>query len=317
MTEKLSRVRVGTLMRCVAVAALGSLSMALAESVELVVERDRITAGQLAQVIPAWENIEPATVLAYAPRPGAQRQIRRAELMRWGRDQGLDIESDSLPESLLVRRATRRLGLAEARDLVVQRLAASFDAGPQRVEVDLVDYRPVLLPRGELTFNLPRRNLVLNRPTSLSIEWKDADGRTGRFLLRASIKMHGSYAVARRDLRPGTELTSEDLRFEEGPLPGAPEIFAISASEVVGRELRGSLAAGRPLKRRLLVVTQTIKRGDLIEIRLRSGAVVLRTPARAEESGLVGDRIQCRNLDSGQRITARVLSPRLAEILVR
>ncbi|MDA1312182.1 MAG: flagellar basal body P-ring formation chaperone FlgA [Acidobacteria bacterium] len=281
---------------------------------ELIIERDRITAGQLARVIPAWAVVEPTTFLAYAPRPGAHRQIARAKLMSWGRDHGLDLDQDRLPASVLVRRATRRLGHAEALDLVLRNLAAGLQLSTDDIHVKLEGYRPALLPAGKLEFELPQGNLVFNRLTPLAIEWRDTDGRTGRVMVRASVAIDGQYAVAKRDLPTGTEIGPDDFDFEEGALPGAPQRFVLSPPDVSGMELRSSLLAGRPLDRRLLVVAETIERGDLIQIRLRFGDVVLQTPARAEESGSVGERIQCRNLDSGRRIVARVISPKLAEV---
>jgi flagella basal body P-ring formation protein FlgA len=297
-------------------ASLGLPSLPAAGPVELRVERDRITAGQLARVIPAWADVAPATVLAYAPRPGARRHVARSELVRWGRDQGLDLEHPSLPESLLVRRASRQLSSAEARDLVLNSLAAGFETSKDKIHVEIENYRPTLLPAGDLDFKSSPRNLILNRVTPLPIEWVDADGWTGRFLVRASVTVQGQYAVAKRGLPAGTELRPDDLRFEQGPLPGAPERFAVSPPDVNGMELRGSLPAGRPLDRRLLVAAKTIKRGDLIQIRMRSGAVVLQTPAQAEESGSVGAQIRCRNLDSGRRIVARVVSQKIVEVSV-
>ncbi len=313
-------VAVTVLMRTLVMSALGVAfclpPLPATGPTELLVERDRITAGQLARVIPAWGDIEPATVLAYAPRLGARRRVARSELVRWGRDQGLDLDHHSLPESLLVRRASRQLSPAEARDLVLNGLVAAFEISKDKIHVELEDYRPALLPAGDLDFKLPRQRLVLNRVAPLPIEWVDTDGRTGRFRVRASVTVLGEYAVAKTDLPSGTEIRPDDLRFEHGPLPGVPERFAVSPRDINGMELRGSLPAGRPLDRRLLVAAKAVERGDLIQIRMRSGAVVLQAPAQAEESGSVGDQIRCRNLDSGRRLVARVVSPKLAEVSV-
>jgi flagella basal body P-ring formation protein FlgA len=65
----------------------------------------------------------------------------------------------------------------------------------------------------------------------------------------------------------------------------------------------------------MLAQQETIRRGDLIQLQLRAGGILLQTPGRAEQNGSVGDRITCRNLDSGRRVTATVVEPKLAEVL--
>ena len=238
-------------------------------------------------------------------------------MLRWGHTQGLELDADQIPDSLLVRRATRQLTREEAERYLIESLAQAHDVTADQLTVELVDFRPPLIPGGELRFDLPRRSLVLNRPVPLSLRWIDTDNRTGQVALRASVTIHGTFAVARQDLPSGSELSVDAFDFQSGPLPGAPERFAISEDQLTGTKLRGSLRTGQPLDRRLLVVTKTIERGDLIQIHVHAGAIVLRTPAAAEESGSVGDIIRCRNLDSGQRVSARVVSPKLAEVATR
>lgn len=299
------------------VLATGSLIPLDAQPTELVVKRDCITAGLLATIIPTWAQVEPSTVLAYAPRPGARREVHRAELLRWGHNQGIELDADQIPASLLVRRATRQLTPEEAERYLIESLADAHEISPEQLSVELVNFRAPLIPGGELRFDLLRHSLVLNRAVPLSLRWTDTDNHTGQVALRASVTIHGTFAVAREHLSSGSELTIDALDFETGPLPGAPERFALSEDDLVGTKLRGSVRAGQPLDRRLLVVSETIERGDLIQIRVHAGAIVLQTPAAAEESGSIGDIIRCRNLDSGQRISARVVSAKLAEVAAR
>jgi flagella basal body P-ring formation protein FlgA len=65
----------------------------------------------------------------------------------------------------------------------------------------------------------------------------------------------------------------------------------------------------------MLEAAQTVKRGALVELQLRSRAVVLRAPARAEQSGATGEVIRCRNLESGAVVQAVILDSRRAEVI--
>ena len=63
-----------------------------------------------------------------------------------------------------------------------------------------------------------------------------------------------------------------------------------------------------------LTKNRAVRRGDLLELQLRSGLILLRVPGRAEEAAAVGEVISCRNLESGSRVMARVLDSKHAEV---
>jgi flagella basal body P-ring formation protein FlgA len=66
----------------------------------------------------------------------------------------------------------------------------------------------------------------------------------------------------------------------------------------------------------VLVKAQTVRRGDLIHLEVIAGAIRLQVPARAEQAGSIGDLIVCRNLDSGRRISAKLVTPKIAQVEV-
>ena len=126
--------------------------------------------------------------------------------------------------------------------------------------------------------------------------------------------MTGTQAVAVTDLKPGTELETSDFRFEEGPLMGPPDRYLLTEQEIQDKRLKVHLREGEVLEQRMLQKIETVRRGDLIQIRVRSGSVQLQAPARAEQSGSIGDPILCRNLDSGRKVTATIVSSKFAEV---
>ena len=69
--------------------------------IEIQVTRDRITAGDLANHIPAWADVEPAAELDYAPLPGIERRVTRGQIVQWGSSAGLELDPAALPDSRL------------------------------------------------------------------------------------------------------------------------------------------------------------------------------------------------------------------------
>jgi flagella basal body P-ring formation protein FlgA len=130
------------------------------------------------------------------------------------------------------------------------------------------------------------------------------------------VTVSGAFAQARRRLEPGIELSGEDFAFLRGPLPGAPDLFPSTADAIEGRVLRRALEAGEALRTTMLVTPHTLRRGDLVELQVRSRSVLLHAPGRAEQSGSTGDEIRCRNLETGQPLRAKIVDANHVEVIL-
>lgn len=284
------------------------------ETVHLALDHDRLTAGDLASVLPGWGEVEPARTIAYAPLPGIERRVGASRLIGWGRRFGVDLTRDRMPATLLISRRMRTVGPAEAEERLRDAAAAYYGIEPAAVEVVLAGFEELRVPAGELSFEAAGSLQRLNRPSSVALRWREVGGRGGTLWLRATISVIGRYAVAREKLHAKVPLSPADFEFREGPLPGNPEKFLMSHQSLDGMSLKYSLNAGDALTTDLLVKNQAIRRGDLIELRLRAGMIMLRVPGRAEEAAAVGETIACRNLESGNRVSPRVLDSKHAEV---
>ncbi len=300
--------------RAVFLALLTCGVVSASETVRLALDHDRVTAGDLASVLPGWGEVEPAQMIAYAPLPGIERRVGASRLMGWGRRFGVDLTRDEMPEVLLISRHMRTLGPAEAEERLREAVASYYRIEPGTVEVVLVGFEELRVPSGDLSFEAAGSFQRLNRPSSVALRWREEGGRGGTLWLHATISIVGRYAIAREKLHAKVPLRSEDFEFREGPLPGNPEKFLISHEAVDGMSLKYSLNRGDALRTDLLVKNRAVRRGDLIELQLRSGLIMLRVPGRAEEAAAVGDVIACRNLESGSRVSARVLDSNHAEV---
>ena len=284
------------------------------EPVRLALDHDRLTAGDLASVLPGWGEVEPGEVIAYAPLPGVERRVGASRLIGWGRRFGVNPEREELPHVLLISRRMRTLGAAEAELHLRDALAARYGVTPQAVEVRLDGFEEPRVPTGELTFGIAGSFPRLNRPTAVGLRWREAGARGGTVWLRALISVVGRYAVARKKLEVKVPLRPGDFEFREGPLPGKPERFLISDQSLQGKSLKYPLNQGDALPADWLTKNRAVRRGDLLELQLRSGLILLRVPGRAEEAAAVGEVISCRNLESGSRVMARVLDSKHAEV---
>ena len=276
----------------------------------------RITAGDLAPAAPAFGALPPATEVAHAPIAGYRRQVNRIELARWAASAGLTVAPQVMPASLTVVRQTRQWSREEAEAVIREAASEQFRARPDEVQIEIASFVAPQLPAGQLEFRLttPLRNL--NRPARLAVQWRDVDGRTGVTSFQATVQVNGSFLAPSQDLPAGSEISPADLVRHYGPLPddGADGLLR---QEWEGRAvLRRTARAGEALRQIDITEKPLVERGDLVELRLRSAAISLHTSGRAENAGSVGDLIQVRNLQSDQRVMARVIGPNNVEVVL-
>lgn len=281
------------------------------------VSGDRIRAGDLAAAAPAWAAVDPDLELARAPVPGAVRAASRAELAMWARSAGVDVAPEAQPAQVRFVRAVRRLERDEVARLLARATADAFGLAPDAVEVELHGFAAPLAPEGELETDVEILGDRLNEPTRVHLKWRTPGGRSTIEVLRATVRARGAFWRARRELRAGEAVEAGDLERVEGPLPAPPDDLLREPPEQGKLVARRPLAAGEAVERNAIDVRPTVERGDLVELRLSGGAIRLRTPARAEAAGAAGDLVACRNLESGRRVTARVVSSDVVEVVVR
>lgn len=120
--------------------------------------------------------------------------------------------------------------------------------------------------------------------------------------------------VLRRPVDRGHIIQYQDLAWK--PVAKLPQNKAIlnDPRSVVGMEATRPLSEGRELGERDVHKTLLIKKGDTVEVYSRSGAVRIKTVARAIEEGAYGDLIRLRILDNDATVAAKVIAFHVAEI---
>ncbi|WP_417614614.1 flagellar basal body P-ring formation chaperone FlgA [Oceanisphaera sp.] len=82
------------------------------------------------------------------------------------------------------------------------------------------------------------------------------------------------------------------------------DIFS-NPSELVGSRSKRDLRPGQPIRSSQLCV---VCKGDRVSILAQSGGLMLKTDGIAEEDGAFNDSIQVSNLNSGRKISARIVA---------
>lgn len=100
----------------------------------------------------------------------------------------------------------------------------------------------------------------------------------------------------------GTILSESDFASSEGPTASN----ALSLEATVGREATRWLPAGHALRPGDVAPPRQVRRGDPVMLRLKSGGLVISTPARALADGRRGDLVRVVVTATNRTIDAHV-----------
>lgn len=132
--------------------------------------------------------------------------------------------------------------------------------------------------------------------------------------VRAEVRVRRAAVTIIPSVRRGDILAPEMLSEQEmwlEPTLGAP---VASVGDAVGMSMATRLDAGSVLYAQHVEQPIAVRRGELVTVHCVSGGVVVKTPARAQADGRIGETIEMR-LDSSRRsFLARVQGPGVAVI---
>lgn len=150
----------------------------------------------------------------------------------------------------------------------------------------------------------------------ISVVGRDPDG-----LVNADIELelteHPKVVVVSRTLGRGQRIQSSDLQWKPIPAKDLSPDWLVDTSGLVGLEVQSTLRRGTPIRSSDLDFPTLIHRGDLVELQVLGGGVVVSTNAKAVGSGAKGDLIEVETLSPRKRLVARVAGVGSAEIVTR
>ena len=108
--------------------------------------------------------------------------------------------------------------------------------------------------------------------------------------------------VATRTIPAQTVILAEDVSLRDLGAPGA----ATDPEEVVGKEARVALFAGRPIHPRDLTVPAVVDRNQVIPLIYEGNGLYIKTEGRALDRAGPGEFIRVMNMQSRTTVTARI-----------
>ena len=264
-------------------------------------EHDPITARDLAAALPAFARLAPDTPVATAPGPGVRRVFRSIELISFARNHALPL--DTAPDlcfELLMETLER--------DRVLEAMLAALPFPETRIEI--VETSLYRVPRGRLEFRREDLGAPALPDSQVPVTWRGnvVYGANQRFAVWAHVLITARLTrlVAVEAIRRGSTVTGNQIRLET--YRGFPNLgdTATSIDQVAGRMATRVIDAGATIRLSHVDRPLDVKRGDTVEVQVKSGAAHLALTGKSESDGRIGDTIAIRNLHSNKIFQARV-----------
>jgi len=123
--------------------------------------------------------------------------------------------------------------------------------------------------------------------------------------------------VAARPLGRGSLISAADVQLVSGEVGDGSEPVCRVLEDVVGKETRQAIAAGKVIGPDLVRAPVVVRRGEVVTVIARAAGLRVRTVARAREEGGIGDLVMVESLEGRKPFLARVRGIQEVEVYAR
>jgi flagella basal body P-ring formation protein FlgA len=282
----------------------------LSAPAEVSVDSDIVTLGSLIPFPPG--DPRAAISLGYSPNPGLGRRIYKQDIFAKLQAAGSEIGDLSLPDSILVRRTSQNIDKERVTQAILEAFIRQYpDAN---IEILSVDVPVIHVGTGslELSASLSSR-LDVGKSVFVRLDVRGA-GFARTLFVRTNVRIESVQPVLLTRVGAQSSITPDQVEWRPAPVASFREIIK-SADQFSGMLLKRDIEAGSVLTPDLLYSPLYVQRGDAVTVKATAGTVTIAATMRAKGAGRFGDSIVVEHLTGSGTTTARVVGPRLLEVL--
>lgn len=137
----------------------------------------------------------------------------------------------------------------------------------------------------------------------------------GERTMAIDVQLHArpKVVVAARPLARDAVIAAADVRLADAP--NETDDYLTRIEDALGRQLTTGVPPGKPITRSVLRDPVLVRRGEVVQICVRSPGVVIRTLGRAKDEGVLGKLVPVETFDSrGKVIMAKVVDRQVVEV---
>ncbi len=169
------------------------------------------------------------------------------------------------------------------------------------------NFTAVELPTGEYNLRISNREPLSTYHNALiPVEIIQNDKLVRTVWITAEIVIRATVVQAASRLQYGSAIAPGDVKEVLMDVPDARAAYLRTCREAVGRIMRRTLSPGDPLTRESVSIPFLVRSGEIVQVRLQRGSIVMSASGKAEQDGRLGDMIRIRNLAFSTPLKAMV-----------
>jgi len=172
------------------------------------------------------------------------------------------------------------------------------------IKVNTIDRRLKLAHCDQLKFNLASGSHLVGKT---SIRVICTEPKAWSFYVTANISRYDNIYIANGSLNRGHIIRESDVYKSRKDLAKLPFGYITNPADVIGKQLKRHVQAGRILSPSQLINPIVIKRGEIISLQSKSSGFAISMKGTAMSNGAIGDRIRVKN-SSSKRIVEGTIS---------
>ena len=247
-----------------------------------------------------------STRIARSPKPGRTATFEAKWLYRVARAYKIDWRPMSLSTSVIVARASQEI----YRDQIEDALIASLREKGVDGKIEITMRRLIKI------------HVATNQLASVGIEHLAYEPGSGRFIAnltapandpsgqryRVSGRVHRlkTIPVVNKRMRRGNEIRRNDIEWINVRLSKIPQDIVMDEEDLIGMAAKRTITKNTAIRYAYIRKPILIKRGSLVTINLTTPMMRLTARGKALQEGSIGDTVQVKNMQSKQKIEARV-----------
>lgn len=196
-------------------------------------------------------------------------------------------------EAQLAAALAARYGLGSEKDIEIR-----FDAMPEAIKVDA---------NADSNLNVLQLTYLMRSGRFEAIVEIGDQGRRLRFT--GSATATAEIVTFNRALARGEVVRASDITVERRPRAQVNTDMIADPKQVVGRAVRNSIGAGRPLRANDLTKPQLVQRNEVVTLIYEVPGITLTVRGKAHDSGAEGDVIEVLNVQSKRAVHGVITGP--------
>ena len=282
---------------------LASFLAAVAQAGCVAVSSDRILARDLRDALPILQELDPATPLGFAPRPGVQRILSPRDLNLIVQNHGL-VLSGPVTSSVCVERAARPILPEE------MRAALLLAIGMTDVDLEVIEFTSEPRPPGRLEFMPTNLGRPFGENPDKPVVWRgllryDSESSLPVWA-KVKVSVGSALLVASEDIPAGAIIKATQVKEVHGRQFPFSALSIQSPQAIIGKITRRNIPEGQKFVVAALDEPTDVARGDRVRVRVLDGSATLSLDAVAQSSGKKGDSILVHNPSTGKNFRAVV-----------